>query len=337
MYYLNLDSLPDLAYDADLLSALIRQYLLPDEGTGIPELTADREYEIELDCYRLQVKLSHSIVKILKKNSLDFSLRILDDIVYHGQRSSIYLSTKKLILTSAEILRTTPEKLVKRCLLDHRCDDELRLLNESGLNLQLYTGSRRTYFFEDTRHQRYAYFMVPNLPGQDLSAMDKTALDLITKLNIAIALINAVNHFHNVTGQIHCDLKPANIKVDLSQSPPIVRLIDFGSAVNMSDARRGAQLNGTLGYMIPIENLERVPLQSADIVAKFYFDKKVDSYSLAIILYELFSDIPKKYHHNVATILNKMRDSGDLSYAITSFESFLVSQSSKLTHICAIQ
>jgi serine/threonine protein kinase len=91
---------------------------------------------------------------------------------------------------------------------------------------------------------------------------------------IVAQLAEALHHAH-LEGLVHRDVKPANVLLDLQETP---RLTDLGLAVREEDLpnERG-RLAGTLPYMSP----EQVRREGHHI------DGRTDIYSLGVVLYEL--------------------------------------------------
>lgn len=106
-------------------------------------------------------------------------------------------------------------------------------------------------------------------------------------------------HYAHQKGIIHRDLKPSNILVDLAQTPPVAKVIDFGlakivEAEPSEDAQvtRRGELLGTLDYMCP----EQTRLGETDI------DIRADVYALGAVLYEMLTHSRPLEEHQLSQI-----------------------------------
>ncbi|MGE0788168.1 MAG: protein kinase [Sandaracinaceae bacterium] len=108
-------------------------------------------------------------------------------------------------------------------------------------------------------------------------------LDVDTAMRVVCDVARAVADVHAL-GLVHRDIKPANVLVDLSSSPPRVKLCDFGIArAAAGDAAQLTEQHGTIGtpsYMAP-EQVEGLPV-----------DARTDVYALGATLYCLLTGEP---------------------------------------------
>jgi eukaryotic-like serine/threonine-protein kinase len=105
------------------------------------------------------------------------------------------------------------------------------------------------------------------------------ALPLADALAIARQIAEALEYAHE-KGVIHCDLKPANIKISMEGT---VKVLDFGLAraagesVATRSAAREGEIFGTPAYMAP-EQASGMPL-----------DRRTDIWSFGVVLFEMLS------------------------------------------------
>lgn len=116
-----------------------------------------------------------------------------------------------------------------------------------------------------------ACFSMEYLPGGDL-AQPAAALQPDDWLRIATQLLSALEVLHG-RQILHCDLKPGNILLGRDRTP---KILDFGFALRLRDARRPTGSRGTLAYMAP---------------ETFWgeYDRRSDLFSLGVLLYECLS------------------------------------------------
>jgi serine/threonine-protein kinase len=115
------------------------------------------------------------------------------------------------------------------------------------------------------------------LPGHDLTRYTarQRLLPEPLALQVGACLARALAHAHRL-GVVHRDVKPANVRVNLSRR--VVKLTDFGvaRAEDATRTRTGIVL-GTPAYMAP-EQLAGAPA-----------DARGDLYALAVVLFELLT------------------------------------------------
>ncbi|MEU4428065.1 serine/threonine-protein kinase, partial [Actinoplanes sp. NPDC024001] len=92
-------------------------------------------------------------------------------------------------------------------------------------------------------------------------------------------------------GIVHLDLKPENVLVARGSHPPDVRITDFGVAVLLHDADRGA-VGGTPGYTAPEIFTGAAPTAAADV------------WSLGVLLVEMITGNPRGAPEELPAPLN---------------------------------
>lgn len=126
------------------------------------------------------------------------------------------------------------------------------------------------------------YFVMEYLDGKSLQGVltENPKLTLSRALHIADQCCDALAQAH-AAGIVHRDLKPDNlILVKKGKDPDFVKVLDFGIAKVASENKRLTRTGtifGTPQYMAPEQ------------AAGTAIDKRVDIYSLGIILYEILS------------------------------------------------
>jgi eukaryotic-like serine/threonine-protein kinase len=136
------------------------------------------------------------------------------------------------------------------------------------------------------------YFVMELVQGVPITKYcDEKHLTLRERLELFVPVCRAIQHAHQ-KGIIHRDIKPTNVMVPLYDGQPVPKVIDFGVAKALTQARIASegspprttfthigQLIGTLEYMSP----EQAQFNQLDI------DTRSDIYSLGVLLYELLT------------------------------------------------
>jgi WD40 repeat protein len=136
----------------------------------------------------------------------------------------------------------------------------------------------------DTGRPYFAMELVWGIPITEFC--DANQMTLPERLELFLSVSQAVQHAHQ-KGIIHRDLKPSNVLVTLHDGTPVVKVIDFGIAKALGQARLTdktlftgfAQMIGTPLYMSP----EQAEMSGHDV------DTRTDIYSLGVLLYELLT------------------------------------------------
>lgn len=135
----------------------------------------------------------------------------------------------------------------------------------------------------ETGRPYFAMELVHGVPITDYC--DTHRLEIRDRLKLFQDVCAAVQHAHQ-KGIIHRDLKPSNILVELHDTKPVVKVIDFGvaKAISQQLAERTlftayGQMIGTPQYMSP----EQSEMSGLDV------DTRSDIYSLGVVLYELLT------------------------------------------------
>jgi len=107
-------------------------------------------------------------------------------------------------------------------------------------------------------------------------------------------LLNSINYIHSM-GIIHRDLKPENIMISLNANHAIsqIKLIDFGFATFVCSTKVIKDACGTPNYLAP------------EVLKEAGYDKKVDVFSLGVIMYFMLRGYLPFDDPNVGEILKK--------------------------------
>ncbi len=122
----------------------------------------------------------------------------------------------------------------------------------------------------------------------DLVAAGPLPADDALRLTAQIADAVAYAHDHGV---VHCDIKPANVQLDVSGQP---KILDFGLAHlqrdDAADDRRAGPLFGTPAYLAPERLVKGTAAPSCDV------------YSLGVLLFELLTGRLPFHHEDAAQL-----------------------------------
>ncbi|MUG95649.1 AAA family ATPase [Scytonema sp. UIC 10036] len=202
----------------------------------------------------------------------------LTEIIYEGIHTVIYRGLS---------LQNQQRVILKILKADAPCLEAIAsLLHEYETVAHLDLPGIVKVLKKETYKNRLA-IVFEDFGGQSLKELlNATQLDLVTFLNIAIQLSQALAdlHSHHI---IHKDVKPGNIIINPTTG--IVKLTDFSIASQLDSETTQAintnQLEGTLAYMSP----EQTGRMNRTI------DYRSDFYSLGVTLYEiLVGELPFK-------------------------------------------
>lgn len=128
--------------------------------------------------------------------------------------------------------------------------------------------------------QGFHYIVMEYLEGWSLSQILNIAAKKNRRipewfiLRIAEACCRGLDHAHNHSGILHCDLSPGNVMVSTAGH---TKVVDFGVARPVH-AQGGSLHNGKLSYLAP----ERLVNRGVDV--------RSDVYSLGVLMYLLFTN-----------------------------------------------
>ena len=108
--------------------------------------------------------------------------------------------------------------------------------------------------------------------------IEKKHLSEAEAAGIIKQMISAIMYFHR-NNICHRDLKPENCLMDTNDEDSTIKLIDFGLAQKLSEDELMHSLNGTPYYIAP-----EVMMGS--------YDRRVDMWSLGVLIYIMLSGTP---------------------------------------------
>jgi serine/threonine-protein kinase len=130
-----------------------------------------------------------------------------------------------------------------------------------------------------------------NGPSLSRWLREQPSIDLKRRMVIMLQLLSGLHSAHKL-GVIHRDIKPQNVLLDKQEVP---KLVDFGIAQAFDAARtsRHDLLIGSPEYMAP------------ELIRELPFDHRADIYSLAILMYEVFTGVVPFSSPQITTTLLK--------------------------------
>ncbi|MBK1990962.1 serine/threonine protein kinase, partial [Sphaerospermopsis aphanizomenoides BCCUSP55] len=134
-------------------------------------------------------------------------------IVYLGQN----LNSKQRY--AIKTLSTEEENAIK--LLD-RETQTLKRLNHQNIVKFIEEGYENSH--------KLVYLVLEYLDGQNIKEYFDSGIDLKTKLDIFLQIIDGISHAHS-KNIIHRDIKPDNIKIVDKDEKPVAKILDFGIAI----------------------------------------------------------------------------------------------------------
>ena len=192
------------------------------------------------------------------------------EIIHEGRKTIIYRGKKNGKAVIVKMFKTTfpsPKEISK-----------LRKEYEISASLDSNTVIRPIAL---EKEDNFLALLYEDIGGYSLSRIiQKINLDLKTKLQIAIKIVEALEFIHR-NEVIHMDIKTDNVIVNLEKN--LLQIIDFGISTRLSrenpSVKSAENLEGTLPYISP----EQTGRMNRSI------DYRTDFYSLGVTLYELFT------------------------------------------------
>ena len=213
--------------------------------------------------------------------------------IFKNQLGSGYFGTVKL----AHIVED-PSKLyaVKSIDKTKLADYQIESLSREIEILSSVDHPNIIRYYETYSDERYFHIVTEYLSGGDLLAGMSRKLNYCEK-DIAIVinkLLTAISHIHSL-GIVHRDLKPENILFENKSESSDIKIIDFG--VSRQFFKKNDELNSIVG----------TPYYVAPEVLSGKYDKKVDIWSIGIIMYVLMTGKPPFHAKSKADLFSKIK------------------------------
>ncbi|MBD2773220.1 serine/threonine-protein kinase [Iningainema tapete] len=134
------------------------------------------------------------------------------------------------IVYLAKRLNTNERYAIKTISTDDA--NSLKLLERETQTLKRLNHSSIVRFIENGYEQRHnlVYLVLEYLDGQNIKGYFDKGVDLKTKIDLFMQILDAVSHAHSKE-VIHRDIKPDNIMVVESSEQPSAKVLDFGIAI----------------------------------------------------------------------------------------------------------
>lgn len=138
-----------------------------------------------------------------------------------GGSSVVYLAKK---------LGTQERYAIKTLSTDEK--NAIKLLERETQTLKRLNHPNIVKFIEEGYEERHklVYLVLEHLDGQDIKTYFDSNIDLSTKLNIFLQIIEGISYAHS-KNIIHRDIKPDNIQIVDTGEHPDAKILDFGIAI----------------------------------------------------------------------------------------------------------
>lgn len=160
------------------------------------------------------------------------------------------IKDKNCIRTEAKISQTIHHENIVKC---HGVYEDLKMVS---FVLELIEGGD-------------LYFFITKAPGGHLS--DQDSLDLI------IQILHTLNYLHNEAHICHRDIKPENFLIQIENSTPKIKLIDFGLSCYIPEDHFMYDYLGSPLYMAP------------EIAEGQKYSKMIDLWSTGVLFYNMLT------------------------------------------------
>ena len=156
------------------------------------------------------------------------------------------------------------------------------LIREAKISLQVNHKNIIKYYeiYED---KDFIYFVMELGDEGDLFDFiisgENMCLSSDITIDLLIQIFEAVDYLHSVKKIIHRDIKPENflIKID-DNNNPIIKLIDFGLAINMpSNGEKLTEIIGTRKYAPP------------EMLCGYGYNEKIDEWAIGVVMFSMLT------------------------------------------------
>lgn len=232
---------------------------------------------------------------------------INDIYVFKEQLGSGYFGTVKLATFKDDSSKCYAVKSIDKTRLSQK---QIECLSREIDILSSVDHPNIIRYYETYTDNRYFHIVMEFLSGGDLltgitrkkNYSEKDIAQIIHKL------LSAISHIHSL-GIVHRDLKPDNILYENKNSDSEIKIIDFG--VSRQYFKVNDDLNSIVG----------TPYYVAPEVLSGKYDKKVDIWSIGIIMFVLMTGYPPFNGKSKTDLFEKIKTK-DLPYPQKKDKSF---------------
>lgn len=229
---------------------------------------------------------------------------MLNQLISHYK---ILKSLSKSLATEvylAEDLKLNRKVVLKFFLSEHFRDSEKKHIFDEAQKGASFNHPNIATIYELGEYSGFSYIAMEYVLGLTLSKKISENLEIISILNIAIQLAEALKAIHS-RNLIHCDIKSSNVLITEEDN---VKILDFGLAKFIDKTLKQNTPFGTANYMSP----EQILGES--------LDEQTDIFSLGVLLYEMVSGFCPFDRENHTKIFKAILEDTPISLAIIRSE-----------------